>query len=46
MRLSEPSEIDGEINLDFDKHGVLIGIEVQNTSKLLPQEILERSENI
>ncbi|MCL6592208.1 MAG: DUF2283 domain-containing protein [Firmicutes bacterium] len=40
----DPSEVNGEINLDFNSSGVLIGIEVQNASRKLPKEILENAE--
>ena len=32
--------VGGEINLDFNAEGVLIGIEVLNASKKLPKELL------
>ncbi len=35
-----PQEVNGMINLDFDKEGRLIGIEVLDASKKLPQELL------
>ncbi|MDP3646134.1 MAG: DUF2283 domain-containing protein [bacterium] len=37
----DSSEVDGTINLDFDETNILVGIEVLNASKKLPQEILE-----
>ncbi len=37
----DPLEVKGEINLDFDVDGVLIGVEVQNASKKLPFEVLK-----
>ncbi len=36
----DPSEINGEINLDFDLAGQLVGIEVQDASKRLPLNFL------
>ncbi len=36
-----PLEVHGMINLDFDKDGLLIGIEVIDASKKLPPSILE-----
>lgn len=36
----DPSEIDGEINLDFDSDGHLIGIEIQDASRFLPERVL------
>lgn len=40
----DPFEIDGEINLDFNSNGVLVGIEVSSASKKLPKIILELAE--
>lgn len=42
----DPLEIGGEINLDFNSNGVLIGIEVSSASKKLPKSMLELAENI
>lgn len=39
----DPLEIEGEINLDFDAGGRLIGIEVLDASKKLPRELLEQN---
>jgi uncharacterized protein YuzE len=36
----DPLEVGGEINLDFDAAGRLIGIEVLDASKKLPQSVL------
>ena len=33
----DPQEINGQIQLDFDKDGCLVGIEVLQASKKLPQ---------
>jgi len=38
----DPREIDGMINLDFNKKGQLIGIEILDASKKLPKKILEK----
>jgi len=38
----DPSEINGEINLDFDSDGKLIGIEIQDASKKLNIELLKQ----
>lgn len=42
----DPIEIDGDINLDFDKSGYLIGIEILNASQKLPLEFLKQAEII
>ena len=42
----DPLKIDGEINLDFDSSGRLIGIEVLNASKKLQNDILNEAEII
>lgn len=42
----DPSEINGEINLDFDSMGKLIGIEILNASNKLNNEILKISEKL
>jgi uncharacterized protein YuzE len=39
----DPLEVRGEINLDFDAEGRLIGIEVLDASKKLPPELLRSS---
>ncbi|MEK7535956.1 MAG: DUF2283 domain-containing protein [Patescibacteria group bacterium] len=41
--LCDPQEVKGMINLDFDKDGKLIGIEVMDASKKLSKELLENS---
>jgi uncharacterized protein YuzE len=46
---TEPCEIEGlkgEINLDFDKNGRLVGIEVLSASKVLPKDVLDSAEKI
>ncbi len=37
----DPREVDGEINLDFDVEGRLLGIEIQDASHLLPSAVLD-----
>lgn len=37
----DPVEVDGMINLDFDKDGRIIGIEVLGASSKLPKHLLE-----
>lgn len=37
----DPSQVDGQINLDFDVHGRLRGIEVLEASKKLPMHLLK-----
>lgn len=39
-----PVEVGGEINLDFDNQGKLVGIEILNADKKLPMEVLEIAE--
>jgi uncharacterized protein YuzE len=41
--LCDPVEIGGMINLDFDSGGRLVGIEVLDASKLLPDSLLRNS---
>lgn len=36
----DPREVDGEINLDFDRDGHLVGIEVQAASQFLDASLL------
>lgn len=38
--LCDPKEINGMINLDFDKNGQLVGIEVMDASKKISKELL------
>jgi len=40
----DPLEVGGEINLDFDAEGRLIGIEVLDASKKLPPGVLASAE--
>ena len=42
----DPIEVDGMINLDFDKSGKLIGIEVLDAAKKLPENLLSQAEII
>ena len=41
-----PTEVGGQINLDFDVEGRLLGVEVLNASKGLPLEALDFAEHI
>jgi uncharacterized protein YuzE len=36
----DPTEIDGEINVDFDRDGRLVGIEIQTASRFLDASLL------
>ncbi len=38
--LCDPREVNGQINLDFDLHGRLIGIEILDASKKLPRRLV------
>lgn len=38
----DPLEVDGMINLDFDRDGRLIGLEVLGAKGKLPTELLDR----
>jgi uncharacterized protein YuzE len=40
----DPCEVGGQINLDFDEFGHLIGIEVLDARQLLPEDVLNNSE--
>jgi uncharacterized protein YuzE len=42
----DPREIGGMINLDFNKEGKLIGIEIMDATKFVPKEILDNAEII
>lgn len=37
----DPLQVNGEINLDFDADGRLLGIEVLDASRFLPKQLLE-----
>lgn len=39
----DPNEVGGMIHLDFDKSGVLLGVEVLAASKLLPKQLLQEA---
>lgn len=39
----DPLEVGGMINLDFDRDGRLLGIEVLDASRILPREMLKDS---
>ncbi|WP_329453959.1 DUF2283 domain-containing protein [Streptomyces sp. NBC_01497] len=40
----DPIDVDGMINLDFDKQGRLIGIEVLAATSKLPEYVLQAAE--
>ena len=40
----DPIEVGGEIYLDFDSSGRLVGIEVMDAHGLLPKDILDNAE--
>lgn len=40
----DPTEVGGQINLDFDVSGRLLGIEVLDASQKLPEGLLEAAE--
>jgi uncharacterized protein YuzE len=42
--LCDPIEVDGQINLDFDVAGHLVGIEILDASHKLPPELLKEAE--
>ncbi|MEU1896678.1 DUF2283 domain-containing protein [Streptomyces pristinaespiralis] len=42
----DPVDVDGMINLDFDEHGRLIGIEVLAASSKLPEYLLRSAERL
>lgn len=42
----DPNAVNGEINLDFDSEGCLVGLEVLDASRLLRSETLEESHPI
>lgn len=37
----DPIEVRGQIHLDFDANGVVLGIEILDASKKLPRHLLE-----
>jgi len=41
--LCDPQDIGGMINLDFDSKGRLVGVEILDASKLLPEELLSQA---
>ena len=41
--LCDPREVDGQINLDFDPEGRLLGIEVLDASRKLPENVLREA---
>ncbi|WMX44494.1 DUF2283 domain-containing protein [Streptomyces roseicoloratus] len=42
----DPVDVDGMINLDFDEHGRLIGVEVLAASSKLPEYLLQSAERL
>jgi uncharacterized protein YuzE len=40
----DPIEVNGEINLDFDAEGELIGLEIQQARRMLPADLLAVAE--
>ena len=41
-----PAHMRGTVNLDFDKHGRLFGIEVLGATRLLPTKVIEEAERL
>jgi uncharacterized protein YuzE len=41
-----PPHIKGMFNLDFNKNGRLIGIEILGATQVLPSEVLEQAERL
>jgi uncharacterized protein YuzE len=41
----DPTEIDGEINLDFDRDGRLVGIEIQSASRFLDPALIRQADD-
>ena len=37
----DPNEVDGQIHLDFDEDGRLIGVEILNVSRKLPSYLIK-----
>ncbi|WP_411080557.1 DUF2283 domain-containing protein [Streptomyces sp. cmx-18-6] len=46
MYSCDPEDADATINLDFDEHGRLIGIEVLAASSKLPEYLLRSAERL
>jgi len=44
--MCDPKEVGGMINLDFNKEGKLIGIEVLDAKSMLPVEIVSNAINL
>lgn len=44
--LCDPKQIGGMINLDFNKDGKLIEIEIMDATKFVPKEVLDNAEII
>lgn len=40
----DPMEVNGEINLDFGDSGQLIGLEIQQAKRMLPEDLLATAE--
>ncbi len=41
-----PKEVNGQINIDFDAWGKLLGIEILNASRFLSEQLLKEAEII
>jgi uncharacterized protein YuzE len=41
-----PRQVKGMVHLDFDARGRLVGIEVINATRVLPQVVLDQAERI
>jgi uncharacterized protein YuzE len=42
----DPTQVNGEINLDFDHNGLLVGIEILDASRLLRRKTLDQAHPI
>ncbi|MFC5738796.1 DUF2283 domain-containing protein [Sinirhodobacter huangdaonensis] len=40
----DPAEVEGQVHLDFDSEGRLVGIEILQASKKLPQYLISTTE--
>ncbi len=42
----DPREVNGQINLDFDESGRLLGIEILDATRLLHADILDKAKKL
>ena len=46
IEIELPESVSGDLNLDLDKKGKILGVEVLNASEILPAALLKRAKEL